>query len=60
MISTAAKYGTKSDAPVSFNEAILFGSTTSHNTLIRNTAGYRDDRKTTSLQYTHKCRDSIE
>ena len=58
-ISTAARYGEKNDGSASYNEAVFFGTATTHNTLIRNTAKYRDDRKNKEMRYTNRCRSTI-
>ena len=59
-ILTAGRYGAKNDVSASFSEAAFFGYATPHKTLIINTAHYRDDRKTSNMQYTTQCCDSIE
>lgn len=58
-ISKAARYGAKNDGSVSFSEAVFFGSATTHNTLIRNTSKYRDNKKDGSMVFTCKCRETI-
>ena len=58
-ISTAARYGSKTDGSASFSESVFYGSATTHNTLIRNTAQYRDDKENNILRYTERCRDTI-
>ena len=58
-ISTAARYGAKTDSSASFSEAVFFGCATTHNTLIRNTAQYRDDQKNGKMVYTDQCRNTI-
>ena len=58
-ISTAAKYGAKNDGSVSFSETVFFGCATTHNTLIRNTAQYRDNKKNSRMVYINQCRSII-
>ena len=58
-ISTAARYGAKNDGSASFSEAVFFGTATTHNTLIRNTRKYRDNKIDGKMVFTCKCRDTI-
>ena len=58
-ISTAARYGAKNDSSASFSDAVCFCSATTHNTLIRNTSQYRDNKKDNKLVYTDRCRSMI-
>ena len=58
-ISTAARYGAKNDSSASFSDAVFFGSATTHNTLIRNTSQYRDNKKDNKMVYTDRCRSTI-
>ena len=43
-VASAARYGAKSQSASSFNEASYFGHTTSHVTLMRDTAKYHDKK----------------
>ena len=58
-ISTVARYGAKNDGSSSFIEAVLFSSATTHNTLIRNTDKYRDNKKDGEMRYIDRCRITI-
>lgn len=58
-ISTSARYGSKNDNSASSSKAVFFGCATTHNTLIRNTAQYRDDKKNDNMVYTDQCRNTI-
>ena len=58
-ISTAARYGAKNEGSASFSETVFFGSATTHNTMIRNTAKYRDNKKDGDMIYTDRCRKTI-
>ena len=56
-VTSAARYGAKTQSARSFNEASYFGHCTSRVTLTRNTAEYRDNKR--EEVYTDKCRQSI-
>ena len=58
-ISTTARYGAKTDGSTSFSESVFFGNTTTHQSLMRNTSKYRDNKKSDNLRYTNRCRDFI-
>ena len=56
-VTSAARYGAKTQSPNLFNEGSYFGHSTSHITLMRNTVEYRDNKD--EQVYTEKCHISI-